>query len=58
MTAGPQNASPSLEADRHPLDRLEPQLTLADATMLAVSSVIGVGIFPTPGSLAEALPAA
>lgn len=41
---------------RHPLDRLEPQLSLTDATMLVVSSVIGVGIFLTPGAVADALP--
>lgn len=32
------------------------QLSLADATMLIVSSVIGVGIFFTPGSVAKAAP--
>jgi len=42
--------------DRHPLDRLRPVLTLTDATLLVVSSVIGVGIFLTPGSVAAALP--
>ena len=41
---------------RHPLDKLEPQLSLVDATMLVVSSVIGVGIFLTPGVVAAALP--
>ncbi len=45
------------EPTRHPRDRLTPQLSLLDATMLVVSSVIGVGIFLTPGSVAEALPA-
>ncbi|MFN2375172.1 MAG: APC family permease [Candidatus Binatia bacterium] len=44
------------ESSRHPLDRLEPQLSLFDATMLVVSSVIGVGIFLTPGAVADALP--
>ncbi len=43
-------------ADRHPRDRLLRQLSLGDATMLVVSSVIGVGIFLTPGSVAELLP--
>ena len=42
--------------DRHPLDRLVRGLTLTDATMLVVSSVIGVGIFLTPGRIAELLP--
>jgi len=49
-TAGPP------EPDRHPLDRLERGLSLTDATMLVVSSVIGVGIFLTPGTVANALP--
>ncbi|MBI4514999.1 MAG: APC family permease [Deltaproteobacteria bacterium] len=44
------------DLDRHPLDRLVRQLSLTDATMLVVSSVIGVGIFLTPGTVAEALP--
>jgi APA family basic amino acid/polyamine antiporter len=44
------------EPDRHPLDRLERGLSLTDATMLVVSSVIGVGIFLTPGTVANALP--
>ncbi len=43
-------------ADRHPLDRLERGLSLTDATMLCVSSVIGVGIFLTPGTVANVLP--
>jgi APA family basic amino acid/polyamine antiporter len=42
--------------DRHPLDRLERGLSLTDATMLCVSSVIGVGIFLTPGRVADVLP--
>ncbi len=45
-----------MEAPRHPLDRLSPQLSLTDATLLVVSSVIGVGIFLTPGAVADALP--
>lgn len=45
-----------MTAPRHPLDRLRPELTLVDATMLVVSSVIGVGIFLTPGTVAAALP--
>ena len=42
--------------NRHPLDRLAPELSLVDATLLVVSSVIGVGIFLTPGHVAAALP--
>lgn len=45
-----------MDAPRHLLDRLRPQLSLFDATMLVVSSVIGVGVFLTPGAVAEALP--
>ncbi len=42
--------------DRHPRDLLRRELSLGDSTMLVVSSVIGVGIFLTPGSVAELLP--
>src|SRR5207249_3336756 len=42
--------------NRHPLDRLARSLSLTDATMLVVSSVIGVGIFLTPGAIADLLP--
>jgi APA family basic amino acid/polyamine antiporter len=45
-----------MTVERHPLDRLRPELTLVDATLLVVSSVIGVGIFLTPGAVAAALP--
>ncbi|MBX3024086.1 APC family permease [bacterium] len=45
------------EPSRHPRDRLKRELSFVDATMLVVSSVIGVGIFLTPGSIAELLPA-
>ena len=41
---------------RHPRDTLLRQLSSVDATMLVVSSVIGVGIFLTPGSIADLLP--
>lgn len=40
----------------HPRDRLGRELTLADATLLLVASVIGAGIFFTPGRVAELLP--
>jgi APA family basic amino acid/polyamine antiporter len=46
------------EPDRHPRDRLARELTLADATGLVVASVIGSGIFLTPGAIAERLPQA
>jgi basic amino acid/polyamine antiporter, APA family len=42
--------------ERHPLDRLGRELSWLDATFLVISSVIGVGIFLTPGSVAAALP--
>lgn len=43
-------------ADRHPRDRLVRSLSLLDATMLIVASVIGAGIFFTPARVAELLP--
>ena len=54
----PHSDAPTLSrsSDRHPLDRLARQLSLTDATMLCVSSVIGVGIFLTPGTVANVLP--
>jgi APA family basic amino acid/polyamine antiporter len=42
--------------DRHPRDRLKPELGLVDATLLVVSGVIGSGIFLTPGAIADLLP--
>jgi len=42
--------------DRHPRDQLRRELSLVDATLLCVSSVIGVGIFLTPGTVADLLP--
>jgi APA family basic amino acid/polyamine antiporter len=42
--------------DRHPRDRLKRQLTLQDATFLVVASVVGSGIFLTPGTIADRLP--
>jgi APA family basic amino acid/polyamine antiporter len=44
-------------SDRHPNDRLERQLGLGDAVWLIVASVIGAGIFFTPGRVAQLLPA-
>ena len=37
-------------------DRLSRELTLTDTTFLLVASVIGAGIFLTPGRVAELLP--
>jgi APA family basic amino acid/polyamine antiporter len=42
--------------DRHPRDRLVRTLSLSDATLLVVSSVIGSGIFLTPREIATQLP--
>ena len=42
--------------DRHPLDRLRRELSLHDAVFLVVASVVGSGIFLTPGAIAERLP--
>lgn len=42
--------------DRHPRDQLRRELSLFDATLLCVSSVIGVGIFLTPGTVADLVP--
>jgi APA family basic amino acid/polyamine antiporter len=44
------------EPSSHPRDRLRRELGLVDATMLVVSSVIGVGLFLTPGRVAAELP--
>lgn len=41
---------------RHPRDALRPSLSLTDATFLVVASVVGSGIFLTPGTIASALP--
>jgi len=47
---------PKTVSGAHPRDRLERRLSLLDATMLVVASVIGAGIFLTPGRVAELLP--
>jgi APA family basic amino acid/polyamine antiporter len=47
---------PEPTPDSHPRDRLSRELGLADATFLVVSSVIGSGIFLTPGRIADLLP--
>src|SRR5262249_46825406 len=46
----------ALDHDRHPADRLARELGLLDATMLVVASIIGAGIFLTPGRVADILP--
>jgi APA family basic amino acid/polyamine antiporter len=45
----------SAEPDSHPRDRLRRQLSASDASLLVVASVIGSGIFFTPGRVAELL---
>ncbi len=45
-----------METDRHPKDQLKPVLSLPDAVLLIVSSVVGSGIFLTPGRIADLLP--
>ena len=42
--------------DRHPRDRLRRELSLQDAVFLVVASVVGSGIFLTPGDIATHLP--
>jgi amino acid transporter len=42
--------------DKHPRDRLRRELSLHDAVFLVVASVVGSGIFLTPGPIAERLP--
>jgi APA family basic amino acid/polyamine antiporter len=43
-------------SEAHPRDRLRRTLSLHDATLLVVASVIGSGIFLTPGAIADRLP--
>jgi APA family basic amino acid/polyamine antiporter len=43
-------------SESHPRDRLRRVLSLNDATMLIVASVVGSGIFLTPGVVADRLP--
>jgi APA family basic amino acid/polyamine antiporter len=42
--------------DRDPRDKLRPQLSFQDAVFLLVASVVGSGIFLTPGEIANRLP--
>ncbi len=54
---GPASPGPvPADPDRHPRDRLVRTLSLADATLLVVSSVIGSGIFLAPREIASQLP--
>src|SRR5262245_2531888 len=46
----------AFDHDRHPADRLVRQLGLLDATTLVVASIIGAGVFLTPGTVADILP--
>lgn len=54
----PHGTAPAAAAalGRSARDRLVRSLSLADATMLVVSSTIGSGIFLTPGAVADLLP--
>jgi len=54
MSSDPPSDSPSA----HPRDRLPRVLTLWDASMLIVASVVGSGIFFTPAQVAGLLPGA
>jgi APA family basic amino acid/polyamine antiporter len=47
---------PGKDDDAHPRDGLLRDLSLPDATFLVVASVIGSGIFLTPGRIADLLP--
>lgn len=44
------------EPSAHPRDQLRRQLSLRDAVFLVVASVVGSGIFLTPGAIADRLP--
>jgi len=48
--------SPAPEPAAHPRDRLARSLSLQDAVFLVVASVVGSGIFLTPGAIADRLP--
>jgi APA family basic amino acid/polyamine antiporter len=43
-------------SERDPRDKLRPQLSLKDAVFLVVASVVGSGIFLTPGEIANRIP--
>jgi APA family basic amino acid/polyamine antiporter len=44
------------EPSAHPRDRLRRELSLRDSVFLVVASVVGSGIFLTPGAIADRLP--
>ena len=44
------------EKGRHPRDRLRRELGLQDSIFLVVASVVGSGVFLTPGTIADRLP--
>lgn len=48
--------APAPEPAAHPRDRLARTLSLQDAVFLVVASVVGSGIFLTPGAIADRLP--
>jgi amino acid transporter len=50
------DSSPKTHDAAHPRDRLKRELSLWDAVMLVIASVIGSGIFFTPGQVAALLP--
>lgn len=52
----PAPRPPGRDPAAHPLDRLRRELSLRDATFLVVASVVGSGIFLTPGTIADRLP--
>jgi APA family basic amino acid/polyamine antiporter len=56
--SGQEAGRPAGDFDRHPDDRLPRVLTLWDASMLIVASVVGSGIFFTPARVAALLPGA
>lgn len=55
---GVSSPSPDAVPGRDPRDQLPRVLTLTDASMLIVASVVGAGIFLTPGQVATLLPSA
>ena len=46
-------APTEIPSGAHPRDRLKRELSLVDAVFLIVASVIGAGIFFTPGRVAQ-----
>ena len=53
MSTDGRAEAPWRDDPRHPRDRLPRVLSLWDAAMLIVASVIGAGIFFTPGEVAR-----